>query len=196
MRLGGQRHAPAALPPGMTRYPLCRRLGRSQDRSGQVLKISPPPGFDLRTVQNVARSSYSAQLLVHLLNIPVVRAVQWLRRLVAWVRSQANSCGIYGRKSDILTSDIWASDIWTSDIWTSTSARLKKQTWKNAQEEQRCLLPVRHVSTLRQTAASCRWRTRTRTRTAHSARPPKSEYDELLQWYTFLIVLACTWRKR
>jgi hypothetical protein len=48
-----QRHAPAALPPGMTRYPLYRRLGRPQFRSGRVLKISPTPGFDPRTVQPV-----------------------------------------------------------------------------------------------------------------------------------------------
>ena len=27
MRVGGLRHVPAALPPGKTRYPLCRRLG-------------------------------------------------------------------------------------------------------------------------------------------------------------------------
>jgi hypothetical protein len=54
MGVGGQRYAPAALPPGMTRYPLYRRLVRPQSRSGQVLKISPPPGFDPRTVQLVA----------------------------------------------------------------------------------------------------------------------------------------------
>jgi hypothetical protein len=54
MGLGGQRHAPFALPPGMTRYPLYRRLGRPQGRSGRVLKISSPPGFDPRTVQLVA----------------------------------------------------------------------------------------------------------------------------------------------
>jgi hypothetical protein len=41
------------LPPGKTRYPLYRRLGGSQGRSGQVRKISPPPGFDLWTVQPV-----------------------------------------------------------------------------------------------------------------------------------------------
>jgi hypothetical protein len=35
-------------------YPLYRRLGRPQGRSGRVLKISPPPGFDHRTVQLVA----------------------------------------------------------------------------------------------------------------------------------------------
>jgi hypothetical protein len=54
MGVGGQRHALAALPPGKTRYPLNRRLGGPQGRSGQVRKISPPPGFDPRTVQPVA----------------------------------------------------------------------------------------------------------------------------------------------
>jgi hypothetical protein len=37
-----------------TRYPLYRRLGGPQGRSGRVQKISPPPGFDHRTVQSVA----------------------------------------------------------------------------------------------------------------------------------------------
>ena len=54
MEVGGQRHAPASLPPGMTRFPFYRRLGRSQSRSGRVLKISPSPGFDPRIVQPVA----------------------------------------------------------------------------------------------------------------------------------------------
>jgi hypothetical protein len=43
-----------SLPPGKTRYPLYRRLGGSQGRSGQVPKISPSPEFDPRTVQPVA----------------------------------------------------------------------------------------------------------------------------------------------
>jgi len=54
MRVGGQRHVSAALPPRRTRYPLYRRLGRPQGRSGRVRKISPPPEFDSRTVQPVA----------------------------------------------------------------------------------------------------------------------------------------------
>ena len=54
MGVGGQRHAPAALPPGKTRYPLYRRLGGPQDRSGRMRKISVPPGFDPLTVQPVA----------------------------------------------------------------------------------------------------------------------------------------------
>ena len=43
-----------SLPPGKTRYPLYRRLGGPQGRSGKVRKISPPLGFDPRTVQPVA----------------------------------------------------------------------------------------------------------------------------------------------
>jgi hypothetical protein len=54
MGVGGQRHAPAALPLGNNRYPLYRMLGGSQGRSGRVRKISPPSGFDPRTVQPVA----------------------------------------------------------------------------------------------------------------------------------------------
>ena len=54
MRVGGQRHAPAALPPGKTRYPLYTGLGGPQGRSGRLWKISPPPEFDPRTVQPAA----------------------------------------------------------------------------------------------------------------------------------------------
>ena len=51
---GGQRHALAALPPGKTRYPLYRRLGGPQGRSGRVRKISPPTG--IRSQDRPARS--------------------------------------------------------------------------------------------------------------------------------------------
>jgi hypothetical protein len=40
--------------PGKTRYLLYRRLGGPQGQSGQVWKISPPPGFDPRTIQPIA----------------------------------------------------------------------------------------------------------------------------------------------
>ena len=43
-----------SLPPGKTRYPLYKRLGGPQGRSGQVRKISSPLGFDSRTVQPIA----------------------------------------------------------------------------------------------------------------------------------------------
>ena len=53
MWVGGHRHAPAALPPVKTRYPYYGRLGGSQGRPGRVWKISPPPGFDIRTFQPI-----------------------------------------------------------------------------------------------------------------------------------------------
>ena len=42
------------IPPEKTRYPFSRRLSGPQGPSGQVRKISLPPGFDLRTVQPVS----------------------------------------------------------------------------------------------------------------------------------------------
>jgi hypothetical protein len=67
MGVGGQRHAQAALPPGMTRYPFYRRLGRPQGQSGWELKISSPPGFDPRTVQLVV-SCYTDYAILALLD--------------------------------------------------------------------------------------------------------------------------------
>jgi hypothetical protein len=52
MNVGSQRHAPAILPPGKTRYPVYRRLGGPQRQSGQVRIIWPLPEFDPRTVQH------------------------------------------------------------------------------------------------------------------------------------------------
>ena len=53
MGVGGERHALAALPPGMTQYPLYRRLGGPQRRFVRVRKIWPLPGFDPQTIQPV-----------------------------------------------------------------------------------------------------------------------------------------------
>ena len=50
MEVSGQRHVPAALPPGRNPI-LYRKLGGVEDPSGWVRKISPPPGFDQRNVQ-------------------------------------------------------------------------------------------------------------------------------------------------
>ena len=55
--MGGQRHAPVALPPGKTRYPLYRRLGGPQGRSGQVQRISLPTG--IRFPHRPVRSRYT-----------------------------------------------------------------------------------------------------------------------------------------
>ena len=64
--LGGQRHTLAALPRGKTRYPLYRRLGAPQGQSGRVREISPPPGFNPRTVQPVASHYTNRAILAHM----------------------------------------------------------------------------------------------------------------------------------
>jgi hypothetical protein len=51
-------HISAILPPAKIREPLYRRMGVPQGRPGQVRKISPSLGLDLRTVQAVA-SNYT-----------------------------------------------------------------------------------------------------------------------------------------
>jgi hypothetical protein len=50
---------------GKTWYPLYRRLGGPQGWSGQVRKISPPLGFDPRTVQPIGSryTNYATQLM-------------------------------------------------------------------------------------------------------------------------------------
>ena len=66
MGLSGQRHAPAALPTGNTRYPSHKKLGGVQGRSGRALKISLLPGFDPRTVQPVASHYTDYAILSHI----------------------------------------------------------------------------------------------------------------------------------
>jgi hypothetical protein len=51
MWVGGQRHAPIAFPPGMTRHRLYKRLGGPQGLSERMRIISPPPEFDPRIIQ-------------------------------------------------------------------------------------------------------------------------------------------------
>jgi hypothetical protein len=66
MLVGGQRNAPDALPPGMTRYPLFRRLGEPRGWPGRV-HISC---FDPRTVHPVA-SCYTYYAIPARLVIPM-----------------------------------------------------------------------------------------------------------------------------
>ena len=72
MGLGGQRHAPAALPPGKTRYPLYKRLGGPQGRSGRVRKILPLPGLDPPTVQPAASRYTDWAIAAHTPNHAVI----------------------------------------------------------------------------------------------------------------------------
>jgi hypothetical protein len=84
-RWGGQRHAPAALPPGKTRYPLYRRLSGPQGRSEEVRKISPRPGFDPRTVQ-------PEEQRYHLHRGQVWNQAFMCVRIGSWVRHPKKDC--------------------------------------------------------------------------------------------------------
>jgi len=53
MGVGGQPQAPAALPPGKTRYPLYIRLGATWQVWTDAENLTPP-GFDPRTVKHKA----------------------------------------------------------------------------------------------------------------------------------------------
>ena len=78
--VGRQHHALAALPPGKIRYPLYRRLGGPQGRSGQARKISPPLGFDPRTIQPVA-SRYTGWTTGPTLNFMLLSIIIFLRHV-------------------------------------------------------------------------------------------------------------------
>jgi hypothetical protein len=82
MRVGGQRHAPAALPSRKIRFPLYRRLGGSQGRSVRVRKISPPPGFDPRTDQPVASLYTYWAILAHIIIIITIIIIIMLTLLL------------------------------------------------------------------------------------------------------------------
>ena len=97
--MGGQRHTSATLPPGKSRYPLCRRLGGPQGRSGRVRKISPPPGFDPSTVQPVA-SRYTDWAIPALRRFSITNEINlWTEKgyrvmcLVYALYGGTNNCG-------------------------------------------------------------------------------------------------------
>ena len=63
---GGSSPHPGHFSPGKeTWYPMYRRLGALQGQSGRVWKISPPPAFDLQTVQPVASRYTDCALPAH-----------------------------------------------------------------------------------------------------------------------------------
>ena len=64
MEVGGQRHAPDALPPGKNRHPLCRRLSWPQDRSTGAKNLA---STGIRSPDRPSRSEYLYRTL-HFLN--------------------------------------------------------------------------------------------------------------------------------
>jgi hypothetical protein len=66
MGVGGQRHAPGRFTSGKeNQYPLYKRLGGPQGRSGWVRESPNNLGFDLQTDQPVANRYTSFAILAH-----------------------------------------------------------------------------------------------------------------------------------
>jgi hypothetical protein len=102
MGVGGQRHAPVALPPEKTRYPLYRRLGGPQNRSGRVRKISPPPEFDPWTVHPVAS------------------------RYTHWAIPAHENKGTDKNLHSFLLTAMWTADIVFTNLFTAVLTRQRK----------------------------------------------------------------------
>ena len=104
MVVGDRRHAPATLSPRKTRYPLYRRLGGPQSRSGQVREISPPTRirFPDRPARSVSlyRLSYR-RLIIITITIIIIRFSEFgskyygcfLFQKVWWIWA-GRSCGL------------------------------------------------------------------------------------------------------
>ena len=126
---GSAAHPGRSLPPGKTRYPLYRRMGGFQGRSGQVRKVSPPKG--IRSPDRPARSQslYRLRYPVHTLTVPVWivfvsellphKAFSSFACLWKFLGTRAkdtdSSCFPYWRRKSLLGADaIWRQVIWGS----------------------------------------------------------------------------------
>src|SRR5215510_13545770 len=88
--MGGQHHAPAALPTGKTRYPLYRRLGWPQGRSGRgkeykTIFLKQRPAFDY-TRQQLNFHQPSAHLKKYQLG-PYYMAIRLFNTLPATLKT-------------------------------------------------------------------------------------------------------------
>jgi hypothetical protein len=115
MGVGGQYHTPAALPPGKTRYPLCRGLGGPQSQSRRVWKISSQSGFDPRTVQPVACRYTDWSIVAHCATSTVIKAhvnkeSKYIMHSTKWPN---------GVNTD-WWSLLWVNTDWWSLLWITT----------------------------------------------------------------------------
>jgi hypothetical protein len=89
-----------SLPPGKNQYPLYRRLGGPQGRSGHARRISPPPGSDPRTVQPVTSryTDYATR--------PTVNTVPWNNLSISLHQLRQNSVRNCNCLPQLLTGNI------------------------------------------------------------------------------------------
>jgi hypothetical protein len=124
MKVGGQRHVPAALPPGKSRYPLYRRLGGPQGRSGRVRKICLPPGFDPRTLHPVANRYTDWAVPAHshhnnMYYIPLKYMAVWIGKNfeIPWRWRQTfvpKRCNLYIKRHSVVSQKM---EIFMNTVW-------------------------------------------------------------------------------
>ena len=82
--------------PGQTRYPLYRRLGGPQGRSGRAENLDPPE-FDPRTVQPLAQSLYRLSYPAHIFyNILTINKNQFrIQQALACHSLERKTCSVW-----------------------------------------------------------------------------------------------------
>jgi hypothetical protein len=88
--VGGQRHAPAALPSAKTRYPLHRRLDRPPGPIWMGAENLPLPGFDPQTSQPVANRYTDWAIVAQFYFVEDSYDDVFLHRVVQWVCSDVS----------------------------------------------------------------------------------------------------------
>jgi hypothetical protein len=95
---------PSRFTQGKTRYPLYRSLGGPQGQSGQVQKISPPPGFDPWTVQLIASRYTDWAIPAHLAEfVPGANSYGRLQVVI-----------FYAQDGRVLV--IWDGNLWIPEV--------------------------------------------------------------------------------
>ena len=122
MGVGGQHHAPGALLPGKTQYPLYRRLGGPQGQPGRVQIISHPPGFSPQTIRPIAsRYTYWA-IPAHLLN-----GITWCKHLFVCVGIHQQLPGSVSPHS----SSAWPTEGWQRRLeYVSNVSYIASECWQ------------------------------------------------------------------
>ena len=80
--MGGQRHASATIPSGITHYPFYRKLGGSQGRSGLVRRILPPT-----RIRSADRPACSVSLFRLHYPVPHSTSSTCIKRKLPWAEN-------------------------------------------------------------------------------------------------------------
>jgi hypothetical protein len=92
--VGGQRHAPAALPPGATRYPLYRRMGGPVWTGAEILAGIRSPDRPARSKSLFELSYLGSRWIDNPPNSPLITPIKYTI-LIAYSYSVSPTCWCY-----------------------------------------------------------------------------------------------------